>query len=307
MVGGLSSSSQSHHDPRGAMAAATAFLIWGSVPIYWKQMHAVSPFELIAHRVMWSLLFLLGVLAVQKSFASLRPAFTEAKTFLHLLGSSLFLTANWTVYIWAVNSGHIIETSLGYFLTPLCNVAFGYFAFHERLRPLQWAAIALAALGVGQLLFGVGHVPWIALTLASTWAVYGLLKKQSPLGSLAGLTVETIVLVPFAAALLLWRAHTGEGALGHVSPLLHVFVLSVGVVTAIPLLLFAYGAQRIRLTTLGLLQYIAPTVQFLIGVFVYHEPFDAARLQAFALIWCGLVVYSADSFWTQRHTLLGGR
>jgi chloramphenicol-sensitive protein RarD len=306
VVGGLSSSSQSH-DPRGALAAAAAFLIWGSVPIYWKQMHTVPPLELIAHRVTWSLLLLLGVLALQKNFASLRPAFAEGKTFLHLLGSSLFLTANWIVYVWAVNSGHIIETSLGYFLTPLCNVAFGYFAFHERLRPLQWAAIALAALGVGQLLFGVGHVPWIALTLASTWALYGLLKKRSPLGSLAGLTVETIMLAPFAAALLLWRAHTGEGALGHVSPLLHAYVLSVGVVTAIPLVLFAYGAQRIRMTTLGLLQYMAPTVQFLIGLLVYHEPFDAARLQAFALIWCGLIVYSADSFWMQRHVLLGNR
>jgi chloramphenicol-sensitive protein RarD len=301
---GLSSDSPSHANHRGALAAAGGFLFWGVAPIYWKQMHTVSPYELIAHRITWSLLFLLGLMAWQKSFAELRPAFASPRSFLLSLVSSLFLTANWTVYVWAVNSGHIIETSLGYFLAPLCNIAFGCFAFHEQLRRLQWVAIGFAVLGVGLLLAGIGHVPWIALTLAGTWACYGILRKKSHLGSLAGLTVETILLFPFAAALLLWRAHIGEGALGHASPLLHVFVLSVGVVTAIPLLLFAYGARRIRMTTLGLLQYCAPTVQFLIGLFVYHEPFDSARFQAFALIWCGLVIYSADGFWSQRRVLL---
>lgn len=287
------------------LAAAGSFLFWGVVPIYWKQMHTVSSFELIAHRAAWSLVFLLGVMAWQKSFADLKPAFAGTGALLHSLGSSLLLTTNWTIYIWAVNSGHVIESSLGYFLTPLCNVAFGYFAFHERLRPMQWIAIGFAALGVLLLLVGVGQFPWIALSLAGTWACYGIFRKKSRLGSLAGLTVETLLLFPLAAGFLLWRAHTGEGALGHVGPLLHAYVLSVGVVTAIPLLLFAYGAKRIRMTTLGLLQYISPTVQFLIGLFVYHEPFDAARLQAFVLIWCGLAVYSADSFWSQRKRLLG--
>lgn len=267
-------------------------------------MASVSPFELIAHRVAWSLLFLLGIMALQKSFGELRPAFTNWRTFLITLASSALLTSNWTVYVWAVNSGHVIESSLGYFLVPLGNVAMGFLLLHERLRPLQWTAIAFAAVGVGLLLFGVGHVPWIALSLAATWSSYSLLRKKSPLGSLAGLTAETIILLPLAAAFLLWRTYTGNGALGHVSPLLHVYVLSVGVVTAIPLLLFAYGARRLRLATLGLLQYIAPTVQFLIGLFIYREPFDSARFQAYALIWCGLVLYSADSFWVQRRTLL---
>lgn len=267
-------------------------------------MQGISPFELIAHRVAWSLVLLLGIMALQKSFGELRPAFTNSRTFFISLASSAMLTTNWTVYIWAVNTGHIIESSLGYFLTPLGNVALGFLILHERLRPLQWTAIAFAALGVGLLLVGVGHLPWIALTLAGTWSSYALLRKKSPLGSLAGLTVETILLLPAAVIFLLWRAHTGEGALGHVSPLLHVYVLSVGIVTAVPLLLFAYGARRLRLATLGLLQYIAPTVQFLIGLLIYHEPFDSARFQAYALIWCGLVLYSADGFWTQRHTLL---
>jgi chloramphenicol-sensitive protein RarD len=300
----LSSDSTNSHQQAGVLAAASAFLIWGVVPLYWKQMHSISPFELIAHRSTWSLFFLLGVLALQRDFGSLRPAFTDLRVLGLMLLSSVLLATNWTIYVWAVNTGHVIESSLGYFLTPLCNVAFGYLFLHERLRPLQWASIVLAALGVGLLLVGVGHIPWIALSLAGTWASYGILKKHSPLGPLAGLTVETIVLLPFAAAFLLWRTYTGEGALGHVSPLLHVYILSVGVITAIPLLLFARGAKRIRLTTLGLLQYIAPTVQFLIGLLVYHEAFDAARLRCYALIWAGLVVYSADSFWTQRKVLL---
>lgn len=302
----LSTESKHSHDLRGPFAAAGSFLIWGIVPIYWKQMHGISPFELIAHRVTWSLFFLLGVMGLQKTFGELRPAFADRRILANSAISSVLLAANWTIYVWAVNSGHILESSLGYFLTPLGNVAMGYLFLHERLRPLQWTAIGFAALGVGVLLLGVGHVPWIALSLAGTWSCYAICRKKSPLGSLAGLTVETLLLLPPAVALLLWRAHTGEGALGQVDVRQHVFVLSVGVVTAIPLLLFAYGARRLRLATLGLLQYISPTAQFLIGLFMYHEPFDSARLQAYALIWCGLALYSADSFWNQRRLLMRG-
>ncbi len=288
---------------RGALAAAGGFLFWGLVPVYWKQMQSIAAIELIAHRIIWSLIFLLGVLAWQKMSGELRPAFASGRMLGLNLLSSLLLATNWTVYVWAVNAGHILESSLGYFLTPLGNVALGYLLLHERLRPLQWTAIALAAMGVTFLLFGVGHFPWIALTLAGTWSGYALLKKRSALGSLAGLTVETLLLFPFAAILLLWRNHTGQGALGRVDAWHHVLVLSVGVITAIPLLLFAYGAQRIRLTTLGLLQYLSPTAQFLIGLLVYHEAFDSGRLQAYALIWCGLIFYSADGFWAQRRAL----
>ena len=267
-------------------------------------MQGVPAFELIAHRITWSLLFLLGVLAWQRKFRTLRPAFVDARLFGLNLLSSLLLAVNWTVYVWAVNSGHVIESSLGYFLVPLVNVALGSVVLHERLRPLQWLAIILAAVGVAVLLLRVGHVPWIALTLAGTWSGYGLLKKKSALGPIAGLTVETILLFPIAVALLLWWHHTGVGALGRVDARTHFFVLAAGVVTAVPLLLFAYGAQRIRLTTIGLLQYVAPTVQFLIGLLVYHEAFDSARLQAFSLIWFGLVLYSGDGIWAQRRLLL---
>lgn len=287
----------------GALAATGSFLLWGLFPIYWKQLEGVPAIELIAHRITWSLFFLLGVLAWQRRFGDLRPAFGSAQRVGLNLLSSLLLSANWTVYVWAVNAGHVIETSLGYFLVPLVNVALGSLLLHEKLRRLQWTAIALAGVGVGVLLLRVGHVPWIALALAGTWSGYGLLKKQSALGPIAGLTVETLLLVPLAVALLLWWHHTGAGALGRVDGRMHVFILAAGVVTAVPLLLFAHGAQRIRLTTLGLLQYLAPTVQFLIGLFMYHEPFDAARLQAFALIWAGLILYSADGVWAQRHRL----
>ncbi len=290
--------------PAGAVSAASAFLIWGTVPVYWKQMQGVAAPELIAHRIVWSLVFLLGVVAWQRNFAALRPGLTGAGALARNFLASVMLTLNWGVYVWAVNRGQVIETSLGYFLVPLCNVAVGALVLHEKLRPMQWIAIGLATAGVALLLLRVGHIPWVALSLAFTWTTYGLLKKKSSLGPIAGLTVETLLVFPFAAALLLWWHHTGEGALGRVDLRTQGFVLSAGVVTAVPLLLFAYGAQRIRLTTLGLLQYLAPTVQFLIGLFIYHEAFDTARLQAFALIWIGLIVYSADTFWTQRRVLL---
>lgn len=288
----------------GAPAAAAGFLLWGIVPIYWKQMQGVAPTELIAHRIVWSLFFLCGILAWQRNFASLRPAFAGARAAGLTLASSLLITVNWTVYVWAVNTGHILETSLGYFLVPLMNVALGSMLLHEKLRPLQWAAIGLAALGVGLLLVRIGHFPWIALTIAGSWAAYGLLKKKSAQGPIAGLTAETLLLFPAAAGLLLWLAGQDGGVLGHADLRLHAYVLSAGVITAVPLLLFAYGAQRMRLTSLGLLQYLAPSVQFLIGLFIYREPFDTARFQAFALIWAGLIVYSADMFWAQRRTLL---
>ncbi len=295
----------SHPDAaRGALAAAGGFLFWGLVPVYWKQMQSVSAFELIAHRIIWSLVFLLGVIAWQGRFSDLLALFRSRRLVgLNLLSSAL-LTANWTVYVWAVNSGHVIESSLGYFLVPLVNVAVGSLLFHERLRPLQWLAIGCAALGVGLLLVRLGQVPWIGLSIAGTWAGYGLLKKKSALGAITGLTIETLLLFPLAAAALLWWHHTGTGALGRVDARLHVYVLSVGIITALPLLMFAYGAQRVRLTTLGLLQYLSPSVQFLIGLLVYHEPFDSDRMLAYGIIWGGLALYSADSFWAQRHHLL---
>jgi chloramphenicol-sensitive protein RarD len=273
------------------------------VPLYWKQLGTIDALELIAHRHVWSLLLLIGLTAIQGGFAAVAGALQSPRSLgLHLLSATL-LTLNWLVYVWGVNTGHVIETSLGYFLVPLVNVAAGRFILHEQLRRLQWVAIALAATGVTLMIVQLGRPPWIALTLAATWGAYSLMRKQSSLGAITGLTMETLLLAPLALGFLLWQHHTGEGALGRVDLSTHVLVLSSGVITAIPLLLFAYGARRIRLSTLGLLQYLAPSVQLALGIWIYHEPFSRARMLSFSFIWAALALYTADNLFAQRRTV----
>lgn len=284
----------------GALAAGICYFSWGLVPLYWKRLATVNPVELIAHRHVWSLVLVLICVAAQGTFSEVRAALrTPRSVGLNLL-SAVLLTANWLIYVWGVNTGHVIECSLGYFLVPLVNVALGRFVLHEHLRTLQWVAIACAAGGVTVMIAQLDRPPWVALALAGTWSAYGLLRKRSPLGSLIGLTVETLLLAPLAIGLLLWQHHIGEGALGHTDAATQALVLSAGVITAVPLLLFAYGARRIRLSTMGLLQYLAPTVQFALGIWVYHEPFTRERLLGFAFIWVGLALYTADNLWAQR-------
>lgn len=301
--GPLSPPSHSPEARRGALAALSAFTFWGLAAVYWKQLRHVGAVELIAHRSLWSLAFLFAALGWQGRTSLVWNAFKSWRTLGLNAATGTLLFANWLSFVWAVNHDQVLESSLGYFLVPLCNVAAGYFFFHERLRPPQWIAVGLAAAGVAFLLLGVKHVPWIALTIAFTWSGYSLIRKKSPMGALDGLTVETLLLAPFVATYLLWLAARGEGALGHVGVWDHALVLSSGWITAIPLVWFAYAALRIRLTTLGLFQYISPSLQFVLGWLVYREPFDAGRFAAFALIWCGLAVYTADSFWSQRKAL----
>ena len=280
---------------RGALAAAACYLTWGLFPIYWKQLADVDATELIAHRHVWSLGFVLVLMALSGGLAGLRAALGSRQALAWHAASGLLLTLNWLVYVWGVNHGHVLETSLGYFLVPLVNIALGRLVLHERLRPLQWIAIGCAAGGVALLLLRVGRLPWIALTLAVTFGVYGLLRKKSPLGPLTGLGLETLLLFPFALGFLVWQQSAGAGALGRVSFLEEALLVGAGVVTAVPLLLFAYGARRIRLSTLVLLQYIAPTVQFMLGLWLYHEPLSRGQVAAFAFIWCGLALYTADN------------
>lgn len=285
---------------RGAFAAALGYFTWGLVPLYWHLLAEVDAIELIAHRLVWSLVFVAALLRWRGGFTPLKAALgTGRGCALNLLSSAL-LTANWLIYVWGVNHGHVIECSLGYFLVPLLNVALGRWVLQEHLRPVQAGAIACATLGVVIQIYQVGHLPWIALGLAATFGCYGLLRKRSALGPLTGLAVETTLLAPFAAALLLWRWIEGAGALGHAPVTTQVLVLSTGVITAIPLLLFAYGARRIRLTTLGLLQYIAPTVQFSLGVLFFHETFTPDQALAFGCIWLGLLLYMADNVYAAR-------
>lgn len=283
----------------GALAAAGCYFLWGLVPLFWKQLAGITPVELIAHRHVWSLAFVLVVLFAQRRVVEVRTVLSTTRGLAVNFLSATLLTANWLVYVWGVNTGHVLETSLGYFLVPLVNVAAGRFVLHEELRRLQWIAIALAAAGVALMVFQLGHPPWIALSLAGTWGGYSLLRKQSPLAAATGLGVETLLLAPFAIGFLVWQHHTGIGALGRVGIAQHLLLLSSGVVTAVPLLLFAFGARRVRLSTLGLLQYVAPTVQFAIGTTVYHETLSRDRAAGFALIWAGLALYTADNLRTQ--------
>lgn len=285
---------------RGALAAGLCYFLWGLVPLYWTQLSSVNPVELIAHRHVWSLALLVAIVALQGTFREVIAAVATVRSLAINVLSALLLTGNWLVYVWGVNTGHVIDCSLGYFLVPLVNVAAGRFVLHEQLRRRQWYAIGLAAAGVCLMTVQLGRPPWIALALASTWGGYSLLRKQSPLGAVVGLTTETLLLAPIAGGFLLWQHHTGVGVLGRVDGGTQLLVLSAGVITATPLLLFAYGAKRIRLSTLGLLQYLAPTVQLILGIWIYHEPFSRSRAFSFAFIWAGLALYTLDNILAQR-------
>lgn len=285
---------------RGALAATLCYLLWGIVPLYWKELTEVDALELIAHRHVWSLVFLLALKRLQGGVAPIAAALRSAGSIARNFTSALLLTINWLVYVWGVHHGHVIECSLGYFLVPLVNVAVGRLVLKELLQPLQWLAIAVAGGGVSLMIVQLDRVPWIALALAGSWGAYSLMRKRSALGSLNGLTVETLLLSPVALGFLGWLHLSGHGALGNVAPVTQVLVLCAGPITAVPLLLFAYGARRIRLSTLGLLQYIAPTVQLALGVWLYHEPFPQARAIGFGFIWVGLALYTADNFRQRR-------
>jgi rarD protein len=284
----------------GVVYAALAYVAWGLFPLYFHQVSAVSSMEIVLHRTVWSLVFVLLVLAAMRRFGALWPVLRQPRQLMLLLLSALLLSGNWLVYVWAVNHGHVIDASLGYFINPLVYVLLGFAFLHERLRPMQWGAVALAGLGVAWLTWQAGQLPWIALLLAGTFGLYGLMRKTAPLGALEGLAAETLLLAPLAVpALLLWTLH-GDSALAHADAATVGWLLAAGPVTAVPLLLFAAGARLIPLATLGLLQYIGPTLQMAIGIWVFHEPFQAERLAGFMLIWAALALYSLEGLWVTR-------
>ncbi len=288
----------------GVVAAAACYLMWGLVPLYWKQLKAVDPIELIAHRHLWSMIVLLLLLGRWGGWSEVRTALASRSGIGRVLLGAGLLTANWLVYVWGVNTGHIVETSLGYFLVPLFSVLAGRFLLGEHLRRLQWTAVGLAAGGVALLMLQATRIPWIALMLAGTWGCYSILRKRTTLGAVPGLAVETLLLSPLAIGYLIWRQEDGTGVLGRADLKTHLLVLSSGLVTAVPLLLFAHAAPRIRLSTLGLLQYIAPTAQLMLGVWVYGESFSRSRLTSFGLIWSGLVLYTFDNLSAQRRATM---
>ena len=281
---------------KGILSAFASYVAWGVMPLYWKALAGVPAAEILSHRVIWALAFNVILLSVLRRWSWVRSVIKDGKLLLLLAASSALLSINWLVYIWAVNSGHVVETSLGYFINPLVNVALGVIFFKERLRTGQWLAIASAAAGVIFLTVQNGSLPWIALTLAASFGAYGALRKVARLDSLEGLTMETALIAPFAAAFLLFTGVSGTSTSVTQSALL----LGAGAVTAIPLLLFSVGVRSIPMTTLGLLQYIAPTLQFIIGALIYHEPFDATRAIGFGAVWLALAVYTIEGLAMRR-------
>ena len=285
----------------GILSAGLAFLCWGLFPLYFHALSDVPPMQILVHRVLWSLLFLAIILTVRRQWKWLGELRSQPKVMGSFVISSLLLSGNWLLYIWAVNSGHVIEASLGYFINPLVNVMLGYLVLKERLRVGQWVAIAIATLGVLWLTFQAGQIPWIALILAASFGGYGLMRKTAALGALEGLSFETLILFPFALGYLGWLSLHGQNSFATVaSDSTRWLLVAAGPITAIPLLLFASGARKIPLSVLGLLQYIGPTIQMSLGIFMFHEAFTAARLVGFVLIWSALALYAAEGMYQRK-------
>jgi chloramphenicol-sensitive protein RarD len=284
----------------GIIAGISAYVIWGLVPIFFKQIVEIPAVEIIAHRVVWAMLLMTALIGFGRGFGrgfgdALRIARQPAQLARIALASALVIT-NWLTFVWGVNNGHIVETSLGYFILPLLNVALGVLVLKERMRPLQWLAVLCAAVGVAIEATRAGGLPWIALVLAGTFGIYGLLRKQLPLDAASGLFLETVCMTPLALGWLGWLAYSGQSHFGGSGALSasDLYLIATGPVTAIPLLLFAIAARRLPLSMMAFLQYLAPTIAFLIGVLVYHETLDTQRMLSLAAIWTGLAVYSVD-------------
>lgn len=282
-----------HHYPdarRGFLFGFGAYGLWGALPIYFKQLTAIPSVSIVAHRILWSVPFLLALLLIGGKMGELRAALTNRRTLAWLTLTASLIGINWLLYIYAVTSGHILAGSLGYYLNPLANVLLGRFILGERISRLQWIAIVIAAAGVSALAAGALAQLWISLTLCVSFASYGLLRKLAPVDAVAGLTVETLLLLPLAAGWLAWRTLAGEPLFGSDARTL-TFLLLSGAATAIPLILFTAAARLIPYSTLGMLQFLAPTLQFLCAVFLYGEPFGTAHAIAFGAIWTALVLY----------------
>lgn len=284
----------------GLVPAALAYVLWGLFPLYFHHIAQVDAFEVILHRSVWSLAVVWIALLALRRTAWLPPVLRDVRQLGRFLASALLLTTNWTMYVWAVNHGHVLEASLGYFINPLVNVALGAVFLHERPRPGQWAALAVATAGVLWLTASVGRPPWIALVLAFSFGIYGLLRKTAKLGALEGLAIETLVLAPVAVPALAWLTLSGHGALSHADASLWGWLLFSGPLTAAPLLLFAAGARRLTLATMGVLQYLSPTIQFVLGHWWFGEPLDPGRLAGFVLIWAALALYTGEGLLRMR-------
>ncbi len=279
----------------GVLAATSAFVLWGLTPVLWKAVGHIQPGELLAHRVLWCGVLLLPILASPATRTAVRKILGQGSTRAALFASTALIGGNWFLFIYAVNTERVMEASLGYYINPLVNVLLGTVFLGERLRRLQWVSVGLAAIGVATLTIHVGAPPWIALGLAFSFGTYGLLRKKVAATPTQGVAIETWILAPLAIGFLAWRASTGEAALGNADVATHALLFTTGIITAVPLILFAAGARRLDYSTVGILQYFAPTLQFLLAVVVYGEPFGTERLLSFALIWTAVAVYCVDA------------
>ncbi|MDX6323815.1 MAG: chloramphenicol-sensitive protein RarD [Nocardioidaceae bacterium] len=280
---------------KGLLFGLAAYGLWGAFPLYWPLLEPAGATELLAHRISWSAVVMVLLVLAARRTVQLRSILRSPRQRGLLATAAVVISVNWGVFIWGVNNGHVVETSLGYFMNPLVTVLFGVLLLGERLRRLQWAALALAGAAVLGLAVDYGRPPWVALILAFSFGTYGLLKKKAGVGAIEGLTVETLVVAPVAVCFLVWLGATGRSHALE-DPPWHLLLLSTsGIVTALPLIFFGAAAIRVPLTTLGLLQYVAPTLQFMLGVFFFHEPMPPARWLGFVVIWVALALFSADS------------
>jgi chloramphenicol-sensitive protein RarD len=284
---------------KGILYGIGAYALWGFFPIYWKLLHHVPALQLLGHRIGWSFLMLMAVIFATGQWADFRSTF-NARTLRVYSIAAILIGVNWLTYVWAVNAGFIVETSLGYFINPLLSMLMGMVFLRERLRPAQWIPVGLAAIGVIYLTAIYGRLPWIALLLAFSFGFYGLVKKLAPLGSLYGLTLETGILFLPALLYLAFAEINGSAAFLHTGLTSDLLMVGAGIVTTIPLLMFASAARRIPLTMVGILQYIAPTLQFLLGVFVYKEEFDLAHFIGFSIVWLALVIFWIENYFAHR-------
>ncbi|MCI4063789.1 EamA family transporter RarD [Micromonospora sp. R77] len=285
----------------GYLYGLGAYLLWGFFPIYFKLLRPAGPMEILAHRVVWSVAFVALLLAALRNFGFLRALAHRPRTLAGIVGAAALIAVNWGVYIYGVNSDRVVETALGYFINPLVSVLLGVFVLRERLRPAQWAALGVGALAVAVLTVDYGRLPWLALTLAVSFAGYGLVKKRLGLPAAEGLFVESAVLALPALAYLGWLVRRGESTFGHVSAGHTTLLVLAGAATAVPLLLFAGAANRLPLSAVGMLQYLTPTLQLGCGVLIFHEPMPPARLAGFALVWAALIVFTVDALRQAGH------
>jgi chloramphenicol-sensitive protein RarD len=280
---------------RGLFYGISAYVMWGLFPLYWPLLEPASAFEILGHRILWSVVTLGALVVLLHRRAALRSILTTPRVRWPLVGAAALITVNWATYIWGVNNGRVVETALGYFISPLLSVLLGVVILGERLRRLQWAALTLVSAAVAVLAVDYGRLPWVALVLACSFGTYGLLKKRADVGGVESLTFETMLVAPVAAGFLVWLGNQGHAEFGQHGWRHMALIASTGIATAVPLICFSESATRVSMVSLGLMQYLAPTIQFLLGVLWFHEAMPTSRLIGFVLVWTALILFTVES------------